>query len=234
MDYLYPTLIFDPGTAIFVREIKEGIPNKPIPPGWETIIVYHPSTNQYFTSKTKDPYAYELLLRNKEDPKRKKLALVLLKLFAHNEQYQFFVLPLTARAVVERWLGSQGKRRVVTKMGEAAKEVHVMFQVESPFYNIVRYVVAPASESAESIIDKANESMTKWLRSSSTHLRHERNILRIATGSRNVTNEKVFDKQNCIVKPTDLLNGYTHNQFRSRTRELNEKAARKFVFNTTF
>lgn len=228
MHISYPKLILDPHIASQLREVVGGVASKEIPSSWKGIIIYHPATNQYYSTKSKEPLVYEEVIRTKPTGKWDKIALALRKLFNTDGTFQFFVMHVSIRPVVEQWLASQGKVRVTTKMGDAAEVMHVMFKVTSPFNKVSRFVVAPANEPREDLIAKANSGMALWLKSHSSNMRSERNTLQIALRSRMQVNNRVFEKESEVIA-TNLLNGYTHNQFRSHTRLLNELAVKEFV-----
>lgn len=219
-----------PNIAMYAIEITNGAPARPVPVNYEGIMVYHPATQQYYSTKSKDYRAYERMVRER-DPKTTnwaKAALVLRKLFAVNESYQFFVLPVKTRHVVEEWMASQGYRRVVTKMGEAANVRHVMFKITSQLNKVARYVVAPESEPREDLIASANKGLANWLRSTAGQHRNERNTMRIALRSQWTINNRVFEPES-LVERTNYLDGYKHNEFRTLTMRYNEEEIIRFV-----
>lgn len=228
----YPKLNIPPHIARFLCEIDNGIIKGRLLNNWTGILIYHPATNSYYSSKSNDPGKYESIVREKTPTKWPSIALALRKLLDVDPNFQFFALPLIARAEVESWMASIGKRRVATKMGEKTNVIHVMFEVTSIYNKVTRYLVAPLTTSREEIIKAVNKGMANWLKSTSPAYHNERSTLQIALRSRSQINKEVFEPESSVIA-TNLLDGYTHNQFRNRCMMLNAEAARDFVRATT-
>ena len=71
-----------------------------------------------------------------------------------------------------------------------------------------------------------------WLASGTRLNRHERETMRVAARSKFLTNTKVFEDTS-IVARTNLLIGHTPNQYRAVCTEMNIKAVREFILDTT-
>lgn len=217
----------------FLREIVNGIPERDIPAAWEGILIYHPATNQYYTSMSGDVLGYELIVREKPYQHWKNKALVLRRLLDMHPQYQFFVMPTTARGVVETWLASQGKRRVATMRGEAMTEEHGVFQVSSPFNKVDRYVAAPLSTPAEKIVSKANLQFNRWLRTETLDNESIRNTLRVALRARSIEPRKVFDKTTALVLRAPVPEEVCARNISAYIAHMNLEAAKDFIKKTT-
>lgn len=231
MHISYPKLILDPHIASQTREVVNGIVNKEIPLGWQGVIIYHPATNQYYSTKSKTPLALEEIVRLKPAAKWDRLSLALRKLFAIDGTFQFFITHISLRPTIEQWLASRGKVRVITKMGEAANIIHVMFKVTSLYNKVSRYVIAPADETQANLIAKANAGIAMWLKSHSSHMRTERNTLQVALRCRMQVNNRVFEKESEVIA-TNLISSMKHSEFRGYTRLMNELAAKEFLRST--
>ena len=228
----YEPLTIPPHLQNYIREIKDGVVERPIPLGWEGIVVYHPATNQFYGTKSKNPAHYEEVIRTKTPRYYPDVALSLRKLLDHDNQYQFFVFAIGARATVEGWLASIGKRRAATRMGEAAKVKHVMFRVTSQFNKFTRYVIAPSTATREELIKAANKGIAAWLQSTASAHRHERATMQIALRSRMQVNKEVFEPTSEVFVDNDL-NNLQHNQFRNHCANWNLVAVKDFIHKTT-
>lgn len=228
----YQSLAIPPHIQNYVREIKNGVAQRQIPLGWEGIIVYHPATDQFYGTKSKNPVHYEEIIRTKTPREYPSVAVVLRKLLEQDDQYQFFVFAIGARATVEGWFASMGKRRVVTRMGEAAKVKHVMFRATSLNNKFTRYVIAPSTSTKEELIKAVNKGIASWLKSTSSVHRHERATMQIALRSRMQVNTEVFEPESEVFIDNDL-SGLKHNQFRNFCMGRNIEEIKGFILRTT-
>lgn len=228
----YPRLEIPAEFKVLVREVVDGTGIGPIPRGWTGILIYHPATAQYYATTSRTPMTYEEIIRLRIEPRWSRIAIALRKMLEHTPEYQFFILPMQARPTIERWLSHNGKRRIATKMGEAQVGRHVLFEVYSPYNKITRYVSAPSTISREDIISLANISLARWLKSSTTIHKHERETMRIALRSKFAVNGKVFESES-VVNPTNLLEGHNSNEYRTISSDLNFKAIQHFIASTT-
>lgn len=227
----YPELIFAPSVASFIREIVDGKPVTNIPKGWTGILIYHNATGQYYSTKSVKPMEYEEIIRERKEPRWSGIAIALHSLLKQDSQYQFFILPLQARPAIEKWLADHGKRRVATRMGEAAKVEHVLFKVYSPYNKFTRFVAAPSDTIPAKIITKANAGLLQWLKAQTNIHKHERDTMRVALRGKITNNVKVFDRES-VITHSHFLSGSKHNQFRTIVTELNFNAIRDFILAT--
>lgn len=232
MNIDYPKLHIAETIAPFMREIVNGVPVTPVPRGWCGILIYHPATEQYYSTKSVSPMTYERIVREQKGPRWDTIAIALRKMLEHHPAYQFFILPVQARQTVEGWLSHQGKRRVATAMGEAANSEHVVFKVYSANNKFTRYVTAPCNTPREKIIAQANTSIAEWLKSTSSVNKHERDTMRVALRSLPNINYKVFE-ETAEVQSTNLIANKNHSEFRSVCINMNLKAIREFIMATT-
>lgn len=233
MQITYNTLTIPDNLRAYVREIKLPVNDNDVPPGWTGVIVYHPPTDQYYSSNTVRPLDYHNLVLTKEpESKWKELAVSLRNLLTTNHTFQFFVLHVRSRNIVEGWLAEMGKRRVTTRMGETATELHVLFKVFSENNQVARYVTAPLSTPHEKIIAQANESMARWLGSQVKKDLAMRQTMRIALRSVVEVNHRVFEKESRVMA-TNLIADKQHSEFRVICRDQNLLAIKEFIRKTT-
>jgi hypothetical protein len=233
MDIEYDKLAIPQDLKAFVMEFTSATRGADIPPGWDGIIIYHPATNQYYSSKTINPWEYSDMLRSRSPQSLwATVAVALREMLDTHRQFQMFILNRKARGVVETWLAEIGKKRVATKMGQAANGVHVMFKVYSPFNKFTRYVTAPGDTPNEKLIEQANRSIKIWLGSAANKNSNERQTIRVALRYFTSSSTEAFEDKS-VVSRTNLLNGYKHNEFRIVTQRQNLTAIREFVSNTT-
>ena len=226
-------LIIPDNIKLLVREVVDGVPVGSVPGGWNCITIFHPSTKQYYSTKSDKPLQYEEIVRLRLEPRWERIAVALRKMIEHHPEYQFFIMPHQARHYVEGWLSSQGMQRVATRMGEGrSDDLLVLFKVYSPYNKMTRYVTTASTTPKEKIIKQANAGFAAWLGSGTRMNRHERETMRVAARSKFLTNTKVFEDSS-IVARTNLLIGRTPNQFRALCTEMNIKAVREFIMNTT-
>lgn len=229
----YDKLVRPSHISHYLREIVNGVPEKEIPAAWEGILIYHPATNQYYTTVSGDTAFYEQTVREKPYQRYKALALVLRRLLDMHPQFQFFVMPTQSRPVVEAWLASQGKVRVATRRGEAMMEEHGVFQIYSPFNKINRYVAAPLSTPQENLVSKANLQFGRWLRTESTENESLRNTMRVALRAKAVTPTRVFDTGTAVIFRLSVPPDVIARNVSSYVAYLNLEAVKDFVRNTT-
>jgi hypothetical protein len=229
----YEKLTRPPQISHYLREIVNGVPEREIPKAWEGILIYHPATNQYYTSTSGDIEFYELVVREKPYQRYKALALVLRRLLNIHPQYQFFVMPMQSRGLVENWLASQGKVRVATRRGEAMEEEHGVFRVYSPFNKVERYVAAPLSTPEEKLVSKANLQFGRWLRTESTEHEADRETMRVALRSKTLTPSRIFDKNTARVARCSVPDGVCARNISAHVAFLNLEAVKEFVRKTT-
>ena len=222
---------FPQDLRIFAREVVDGVPVTSIPKGWEGILIFHPATGQYYSTKSENPLKYEEIVRLRLEPRWSDIAVALQKMLNHHRDFQFFILPVQARPEIERWLASQGHRRISTMMGEGAAEPRALFKVYSPINKVTRYVVALPSSSRVKIIAQANAAMGTWLASPIRRNQSERKNMLIALRSRNAINTKIFEKGSEITR-TDLLVGKRDNEYRTICMDMNLQAIREFIRST--
>lgn len=229
----YDKLVFPAELHAYVREVTFETRSRDLPPGWESFIIYHPATNQYYSSKSVGPLQYYDLVRTKQPWHRwDKVAHALRQMLETSSTFQFFVLNLRSRAIVEGYLANIGLRRVNTKMGDVTGQEHVLFRVYSPLNKITRYAVAPISTPREELIEKVNVSMAKWLGSHTRVNQQLRKTMRVALRSQFDINRSVFEKES-IVTATNKLVGKKHNEFRVISMHENIQAIGDFVRATT-
>lgn len=216
---------------LFAREVIDGIPVNVIPKGWEGILIFHPATGQYYSTKSKDPIKYEEIIRLRLKPRWENIAVSLQKMLNYHPDFQFFVLPVQARPQIEQWMASLGHRRIATMMGEGAGEPRVLFKVYSPFNKVSRYVVASPTLSKTKIIAQANTALSTWLSSPVSRNQSERTSMCVALRSLNIVNSKVFEEESIITK-TNLLFGYRDNEYRTVCTKMNLMATKEFIQNT--
>lgn len=234
MHVTYDKLTFPPNVAIYVREIVQGKPLKTIPAGWNGLIIYHPASNQYYSSKSEDPLFYEEIIRTRLPVGRwEGTALSLRNLLDHHPDYQFFVTSMRSRTTVEMSLANMGKARVATKMGAMSTDYHVLFEVSSPFNRMTRYVCAPSQTPQEDLIAQANDSIDNWLKSKARIHGPERRTMRVALRYNSPNMPPVFEEKS-EVTATPLLNGVEHRKFRTITMQKNLEAIQAFIHRTTF
>ncbi len=227
----YDPLVFPSELISLTREIRNGVPTKAIPAGWHNIIVYHPHSQSYYVSKSKDPAAYEKIVRERQGQRWELLGHTLKKLLTQHPEYQFFVTPINARPMIEAWLASTGRKRVATSRGEVVKEEHVLFRVYSNQYNVERFVCAPKSTPHDKVIQKANIQLARWLRTPGTMHQHERESMRIALHSKFRPNSRVFSPQD-LIYPHRLPADVTFQNVSAYTAERNLQAVRDFITST--
>lgn len=228
----YPKLIIPEELKPFIREVIPGQGLAHVPRGWTGIMIYHPATEQYYSTKSDTPAVYEQVIREQKGARWENTAIALRKMIDHHPGYQFFVLPVLARETIEGWMAKNGKRRVSTCMGEAAVVGHVAFKVYSPYNRIARYITAPVDTPREKIITQANSGMAGWLKSSSQVNRHERETMRVALRSKSVVNTKVFEPTAEVTR-TGLVDGLPYGRFRSVCNNMNLQQIRNFIATTT-
>lgn len=227
----YDKLVLPDHIKVFAREVIKGQAQISVPASWQAIMIYHPATSQYYATKSATPFHYEQIVRERLQPRYDNLAIALRNMLEVHPQFQFFILSTKARGMVEKWMASIGKRRIATRMGEAATEEHVLREVYSPFNKVKRYVGAPASHSHRQVIGAANTSMAQWLASSASQHKHERETMRVALRSRFDPNRGVFERE-ATVTATTGFEGCKHNEFRSILMEKNLQAIREFIQST--
>lgn len=214
---------------MYVREIASPSAQSAVPPGWTGIIVYHPPTNQYYSSKTVHPFDYFDLLKTKlPESKWEDLAASLKQMLSSNHVFQFFVLHTKSRAIVEGWMAEMGKRRISTRMGDTATQEHVLFKVYSPFNKVTRYITAPVSTPQEEIITQANTSIARWLKSHSKMNQELRKNMRVALRCVFGAVPAVFEPES-VISRTNKLAGKKHNEFRAITTHENIEAIMDFA-----
>lgn len=229
----FQRIVFPESLRLFIREVIDGVPATSVPKGWAGILIFHPATGQYYSTKSKEPLHYEKIVRLRLEPRWSDIAVALQKMLQHHRDFQFFILPVQARPEVEGWLASQGHHRVSTMMGEGETGgILVLFKVYSPYNKMTRYVTTLSSTPKEKIIKQANAGFAAWLSSGTKMNRHERETMRVAARSKFFTNTKVFE-DNSLVTSTNLLDNHTPNEFRAICAEMNIRAVREFILETT-
>jgi hypothetical protein len=233
MNISYDKLVLPDNLRPYVRELVPVTWDRDIPPGWDGLVIYHPATNQYYSTKSINPVQYyELLKTQYPDSVWKSVAVPLKLMLSSHPDFQMFVLHRRSREVVEKWFADNGKIRVTTKMGQAAEAQHVMFKVFSPYNKFTRYVTAPVDTPKEKLIEQANKSMGKWLGSNSKLHNNERTTMRVALRSLFQPNMEVFEPES-VVTSTNYLSQAHHGQFRRISQNKNMEAIREFIRNTT-
>lgn len=196
----YPPLIIPSSIQPFLREVTGQTHPDELPP-WRGIMVYHPASNMYFASWTRDPLEYARLVRTREPARRwETVALVLRRLLERDPHYQIFLLDMRARPIVETWMTQQGKQRVITRRGEAIKGEHRIFQVYSPQYQLTRYIAAPADTPPDKIINAINRQLASWLRTEKRVDEHRRQTMRVALRSKFAPNSRVFNPETAEIR----------------------------------
>ena len=233
MKISYDKIVLSKDLKKMTREIIDGVSSSDVPLAWTGIIVYHPATKSFYSTTSKEPFAYEEIIRKHLEPRWSKIAIGLRRLLARHEDFQFFVMPLVARTFVEEWLWNNGNKRISTLMGEGAEPDRVIWQVYSPYNRFTRYVSAVADAKREDVIKQANSGLAQWLGSPSKTSRHERLTMQVALRSRVEVNREVFEPT-ALVNKTNLLNGQPHNAYRSVCMTHNAKAIKDFILNTCF
>lgn len=226
-----PLLVVTPNMQVFLREVTSETKEEDLAYR-KGIMIYHPATGSYYATWSKNPLEYRKILNTRVGPKWEAVALVLRKMLSVDPHFQFFVLPISARATVERWMADQGKLRVVTKRGEAADQEHILFQVYSYQNKFTRFVCAPADTTSEEVIAIANESMTRWLTSRAHKNKHERETMQVALRARFGVKIDTIERT-ARVSRTDLFRNVKHNEFSSRVTAMNLQAIRDFILATT-
>lgn len=233
MSVEYDRLVIPQQLRSVLREVVKGVPDREIPISWYGIMVYHPATQQYYSTKSVRPLEYERTIRTRHPVATWNLiARSLQTLLNINHDFQFFVLHTKARHDVEGWMANQGFRRVSTKMGDCADEEHVLFKVYSPYNKIARYVSGPASMPKEQAIKLVNTSMATWLSSIAKQNRTVRETMQVALRSRIIINTRVFEDASEVTR-TNLLVGKKHKEFRSICADQNLNAVLDFIRGTT-
>ncbi|BAW19161.1 hypothetical protein [Ralstonia phage RP31] len=231
MKISHSKLVITDDIRVLLREVTPTTQKGDIP-FWKGIMVYHPSTGQYYATWAKNPLAYYSTLRTRFGPKWDKVALTVHQMLEHNTEFQFFVLPIHGRPTVEQWMALQGKKRVATMRGDAAEQIHVLFQVYSPFNKVTRFVCAPGDTPKDVVIKKANESMLRWLGSPAKQNKHERDTMRIALRTLFSNKTNPFETTAQVIRTNQFAN-VKHNEFTSRVTQLNLQAIRNFILDTT-
>ena len=215
----------------FTKEVVNGVPVTSIPKGWPGILIYHPATQQYYSTKSVEPLRYEEIVRLRQEPRWSSIAIALRKMLDNHSDFQFFIFPMVARPGVENWMASQGYQRIATRMGEGDTKDLILFKVYSRLNKTTRYITASSTTPKEKIIKQANTGYTAWLASGTRVNHHERETMRDATRSKFSTNTKVFEQESKVER-TNLLAGHTANEFRAICSEMNIKAVREFIQST--
>lgn len=232
MNISYDQIAIPDHLRVFVRELTPSSQATDIPPGWDGLIIYHPATNQYYSTKSINPLEYCEILRTRYPNAWWQVVAVALKnMLNTHPQFQAFVLNRKSRGVVEKWLLDIGKTRVATKMGQTADGEHILFKVYSHENKVTRYVSAPAGTSKDKLIEQANISMRIWLASKARMYSQERSTMRVALRSMTTPNPQVFEDE-AIVTCTSLLRDVKHSQFRRVSQSKNLEAIREFISNT--
>jgi hypothetical protein len=229
MQITYDPIVIPDRLRMYVREIASPPVQDVVPPGWSGIIVYHPATNQYYSSKTVRPFDYFNLLRSRQPEKKwEDLAVSLKQMLAINHTFQFFVLHTKSRDIVEGWMAEMGKRRISTRMGDTATQEHILFKVYSPFNKVTRYITAPLTTPHEKIIAQANTSISTWLKSHSRMNQELRKNMRVALRCVFGAVPVIFEPES-VVSSTNKLVGKKHNEFRAITTHENLQAMMDFA-----
>lgn len=216
----------------FVVEIVNGFPTRRLP-RWNGIIVYHPASNSYYSTKVKDPLIYEENVRGgKGFASYNNLALVLRRLLDQHALFQLFVVPYEARVIVEQWLSTRHQaKRVITLKGEAATTIPVLYKVSSFNNNFHRYVIAPHGETRENILKKVNAGIIAWLTSTAKLDQSVRTQLRTALRYTATTKLAVFEHNSGILETTYISN-FPASHHSSISTKLNLEEVQKFVTRT--
>lgn len=231
MQVTFQQISFPDNIKGLVREVVSGVPDGEVPDSWQCVMIFHPATGQYYSTKCKYPLRYETVVYLRTGASWAKVAVVLRRMLKQHPQFQFFIHSIQARPQVEKWMADQGYVRVSTKMGEGAAEPRVLFKVYSPFNRIARYVSASPLDSKAMIIARANASFASWLASPTRKNYNEHKTMCIALRSKNAVNTRVFEKEAVITK-TDLLKGRRYGEYRVICARANLKAIHEFIRST--